>query len=428
MSTISGQCEVTPGRQLGLAERLTRSIFNLMAVPVVRVAAASITARELSPDVLSGVTPAAGSVGTDALIDGAVTALKLAANPWVDVASAAPNIGAADSINVRLTGTDDVTGFDAVDAGIFRRVRFEDALTLTYDGTALILPGLGNILTAAGDVAWFVSEGSGNWRCLGYNRASGRAVAVAFTRTHLDGLEVSNNASDADHDLDVAAGECRDGSDAVNMALTAGLTKRMDVEFVEGTNAGGFATGETLPTSGTIHIWVIAKVDGTTDVFANDHGTSGLTPTLPTGFVYKRFIGSWRTDASANIIPGVWDGDLFIYTSSIVDVDVTNSGTTAVSRSLSVPHGYAVLAKYRAGQSRASGHVYHRFSSLDTSDDSVTGGRNASLRGHSTGSGMDAGEFETKTNNAGQIRTIANAGGTDLFIDLIGYRFDRRKL
>ncbi len=96
-----------------------------------------------------------------------------------DVASAATtNIGAATSNNVRITGTTTITSFGTADAGITRFVRFAAALTLTYNGTSLILPGGQNILTVADDTAEFLSLGSGNWVCLSYKYARKRAQRV----------------------------------------------------------------------------------------------------------------------------------------------------------------------------------------------------------------------------------------------------------
>jgi hypothetical protein len=97
----------------------------------------------------------------------------------VDVASGTPNIGAAASNYVRITGTTAITAFDTVASGVCRSVVFAGVLTLTHDGTALILPGGANITTAAGDTAIFRSEGSGNWRCIDYTKADGRAVVAA---------------------------------------------------------------------------------------------------------------------------------------------------------------------------------------------------------------------------------------------------------
>lgn len=50
-------------------------------------------------------------------------------------------------------------------------------LTLTHNVTSLKLPGSANITTAAGDVGFFLSLGSANWKCLHYSKANGSAVA-----------------------------------------------------------------------------------------------------------------------------------------------------------------------------------------------------------------------------------------------------------
>ncbi|AEI71090.1 hypothetical protein [EBPR siphovirus 2] len=106
-----------------------------------------------------------------------VFALTLGA--LTDVASGSTtNIGAAATANVRVTGTTTITAFDTAAAGLPRFVRFNGALTLTHNGTSLILPGGANIVTTAGDTALFVSEGSGNWRCHAYQRADGTPLAV----------------------------------------------------------------------------------------------------------------------------------------------------------------------------------------------------------------------------------------------------------
>ncbi len=94
------------------------------------------------------------------------------------IASAATtNIGAATSNSVIVSGTTTITGLGTIAAGAERVVQFSGALTLTHNATSLILPGGASITTAAGDVAYFVSLGSGNWRCTGYQKANGQPVA-----------------------------------------------------------------------------------------------------------------------------------------------------------------------------------------------------------------------------------------------------------
>lgn len=98
--------------------------------------------------------------------------------PAVTIASASTvNIGAAAANTILVTGTVTITAFDTIAASAIRRTVFSGILTLTHSGTALILPTGASITTAAGDVAEFVSLGSGNWRCFNYMRASGAALA-----------------------------------------------------------------------------------------------------------------------------------------------------------------------------------------------------------------------------------------------------------
>jgi hypothetical protein len=97
--------------------------------------------------------------------------------PYVSVASAATTpIGAALANDINVTGTTTITAFDVAPAGSHRWVTFGGVLTLTHNGASLILPTAANIVTAAGDVAEFVSLGSGNWKCVNYMRASGQSL------------------------------------------------------------------------------------------------------------------------------------------------------------------------------------------------------------------------------------------------------------
>jgi len=93
-----------------------------------------------------------------------------------DVASATTTDISGTGNYIQITGTTTITGFTSATAGVWRNVTFVGALILTYHATSLILPTSANITTAAGDTALFVSEGSGNWRCLFYSRRSGAAL------------------------------------------------------------------------------------------------------------------------------------------------------------------------------------------------------------------------------------------------------------
>ena len=105
-----------------------------------------------------------------------------------DIASATTtNIGAATGNFLHITGVTTITAFDTVQSGTWRAVEFTGILTLTYNATSLILPTSANITTAVGDTALFVSEGSGNWRCLFYQLRSGAPLVAATAATALSG-------------------------------------------------------------------------------------------------------------------------------------------------------------------------------------------------------------------------------------------------
>lgn len=120
---------------------------------------------------------------------GSTIALTAAINEakGADIASAATtDIGAATGNLVHITGTTTITALGTVQAGTRRKVVFDGALLLTHHATSLILPTGANITTAAGDTAEFISEGSGNWRCTGYLRASGEPLVGISQGTGLD--------------------------------------------------------------------------------------------------------------------------------------------------------------------------------------------------------------------------------------------------
>ena len=95
--------------------------------------------------------------------------VNILANKGTNIASAAAiNLGAATGDYVVITGTTTITSLGTADAGTERTLVFSGVLTLTHNATSLILPGGADIVTDVGDIATFRSEGSGNWRCTGY--------------------------------------------------------------------------------------------------------------------------------------------------------------------------------------------------------------------------------------------------------------------
>jgi hypothetical protein len=113
-------------------------------------------------------------------VQGVVT--RWLSHKGADIASAGTtDIGAVDGLMHDITGAATVTGLGTIRAGIWKVLKFEGAALLTHNATSLILPGGANIITADGDVGIFISEGSGNWRCLSYSPAAARPPYAGTT-------------------------------------------------------------------------------------------------------------------------------------------------------------------------------------------------------------------------------------------------------
>lgn len=198
---------------------------------------------------------------------------------------------------VTVSGTSTITSFGTAKAGWMKFLRFSGVATITYNATSMILPGAASITTAPGDYALFVSEGSGNWRCLEYfSSLSGVRPAQ---KGQIYGLTLSNNAGDAVNDIDISAGECAtDSAIPTLMILASALTKRLDAAWAVGTGNGGLDTGSIANT--TYHVWLIQRSDtGVVDALFSASATS---PTMPSGYDRKRRIGIIIRSAGA-ILP-----------------------------------------------------------------------------------------------------------------------------
>jgi len=152
-----------------------------------------------------------------------------------DIASAATtDIGAATGNFVHVTGTVTITALGTVQAGTIRVVRFAGALILTHNATSLILPSAANITTVADDVGVFISEGSGNWRCVLYQRASGLSVVGGGTSFQVNNTSAQNNISNSGSYVDIVLDNEIFDSDAAfaSNTFTAPSTGKYQLNFI----------------------------------------------------------------------------------------------------------------------------------------------------------------------------------------------------
>jgi len=332
-------------------------------------------------------------------------------------------IGAASGHYIQITGTTAITAFDSVTAGTWRILRFAAAATLTHHATSLILPGGANIVTAAGDTAIVVSEGSGNWRCTAYHKADGRALTVDAPATtivggHIRGLRVSTNVTDADHDIDIAAGEATDAAAAVLIALAASMTKRLDATWAAGTNQGGLSSSLVAPANSTwYHIFAMI-VAGAADI-GIDTDFDGANLIADHGATAVRRIRSKLTDGSANFIDDFQRGDNVIWVDPPLDVNDANGDTAGALATMSVPTGVEVIWR-----GNVLGSALINYVSSPDQDNEAPSISDAPLASSYDGGNAQGVYMEALTDASAQLR-YRTSTGSPIFLSTIGYRDSR---
>jgi|GEM_PF-1990616 len=262
-----------------------------------------------------------------------------------------------------------------------------------------IIPG-----TAAGR-----NIGTGNGEVPTFD-ANGSLSGFAFLG-HLHGLTLSNNATDATNDIDIAAGEAVSTEiNPVLMKLSSGITKRLDAAWAVGAGNGGLDTGTIADT--TYHVWLIQRSDtGVVDVLFSASATS---PTMPASYDRKRRIGSIVRQSGA-IRAFLQDGDNFWWEVPAANPSVTNPGGAPVNRTLTVPLGLQVIAKLNVviRSDSASAAVY--LSDLDLPATAPDQFGVFSIIANSAAS-VASGQVEVRTSVTGEIRSEFDASGANTFL------------
>jgi hypothetical protein len=165
-------------------------------------------------------------------------------------------------------------------------------------------------------------------------------------RNFIDGFALVNNATTPNTQIDINIGVCADSTNASKMALASLMTKKLNAVWAVGSGNGGLDTGAKAINT-WYHVFVISKADGTTDALFS---TSATAPTMPSGYVNKRRLGSIRTDASGNIKTFIQTGDWFKWTITSYINEITSSGTVAqTALTITVPSIVGIRPILRLG-------------------------------------------------------------------------------
>lgn len=237
-------------------------------------------------------------------------------------------------------------------------------------------------------------------------------------RGGIAGLTLSNNATVTK--LDVAAGICKDSTNAVSITLSAAITAGLIQ------TSGAWAAGSTQNKLDTgaranstwYHVWAIMKDSDNSGDFLFSLSVSA--PTMPTGYTYKRRIGSVLTDGSGNITAFTQNGDEFLWTVNVTDVNATPGHTTADTRTLTVPTGTKVNALMHLTMVDGTGQPLAVITSLDQTDfaPSLTGG--AQLACAVVGI-YGATDINVRTNTSAQVRSRVNSTTAQIVLNTYGW-------
>lgn len=242
-------------------------------------------------------------------------------------------------------------------------------------------------------------------------------------RSHLAGLQLSNNTGAPTTKIDVSAGACADDANAV--VISQAISSTIDCTT---TGALGLDSG-SLGNNTWYHVFKIMKADGTDSLVAS---TSVASPTMPSGYIYKRRIGSFKTDGTAHIVGFIQFGDRFLLKTPALDYSNTPSDTNAFLLTLTTPGGVRTVALLNVlVQCTANGGELNVYLSSVDCDDLAPGGVSnlvgplTTIETYDGGNGNASGsQAQVITNANSQVR--ARVGITRQFgIATLGW-IDRR--
>jgi uncharacterized cupin superfamily protein len=223
----------------------------------------------------------------------------------VTVASATTTTLPTTSNVILISGTTTITSFGSSASATYPIyfVRFSGALTLTHNGTSLILPSSANIATADGDAAIMLYLGSGNWKCLAYNPVDGKQVAAIAVADFPDGTIVNRNYAEYTSNsaittvlpLDDTIPQNTEGDEVVTAALTpASATNRVRVTFTAfgaSSAASGAVCAALFIDSGADAVRAVSSTGGTANYTENLKMVYEYVPGDTSSHTYKIRVG-----------------------------------------------------------------------------------------------------------------------------------------
>ena len=262
----------------------------------------------------AGIGAGTGTV-TSVQVSGGTTGLTFSGGPI----TTSGTITQAGTLAIANGGTGQTTAAAAFNA-ISPMTTTGDTIYETSTGVAARLP------IGTTSQVYTVVSGKPAWA----TPATGVAVVSGF----INGFTLSNDGTTPNSVLDEAAGYASDSANAVMITGTV-FKKSTAGTWVAGSGGNGMGTGLTIAASTWYHVFAIVNA-GAYDVY---YDTSPTAANAPAGTTAFRYIGSFRTNASSQILGFAQNGQKFKWVANVTDL----SGGTATSQtnvSLTTPPGF----------------------------------------------------------------------------------------
>lgn len=137
-----------------------------------------------------------------------------------------------------------------------------------------------------------------------WGAATNPTTASILPKGYLSGFEVTKDSGDTAHDVNFAPGAARDSLNTGNISTTSALIKRIDSNWVEGTNNGGFPSALSLSADTVYFLFLLLNEDGLAvdgGFDDNINATNLLVDADSDDYDRFRLSGYCVTDSSSNL-------------------------------------------------------------------------------------------------------------------------------